>query len=126
MFKSVPRALRINVRPGMNVPAGKIGFKAAYPCVVKLLVTERGLRPLYNFSGPHYSDKFRVREVLTLGIYNKRTRKFVKSARTTTRAGAKYVVGQLTQPDSFTIDRSDDCGHGIHMFPDYKKAAALL
>lgn len=127
-FATVPKGFKVDVATGGTVPVGKIGFKAAGGKVVKCLITGSGVRPWYNGHGFSYVGKFRVRSVMVMGIID-RNGKLHNSASTNKRGGHGgrfvYRVGESKRPNGFTTNLNEDCGQGIHLFPDFDKAAAL-
>ena len=121
-FKHVPKWLQVNVKPGGKVKRGLIAFKAAGDRVVKVLITKAGLRPLHNLGGLRYDGKFRVREVMVVGIIDEGG---IYHDTAYTRNACTYRVGELVSPNGFSRSLKEDCGQGIHLFSTFDKAAKL-
>ena len=106
---------------GKVVPVGKVVYKRAGNCIVKMLVTKAGLVPR-GFNSPNQAPlrgKFRVAQVLVLGIVNGYSGNPETTA--TSSWNGRYIVGELYNPDGFTTNLNEDCGHGVHCFANVDK-----
>ena len=87
-----------------------IGWKKVNNCIIKLLIPEDAKR-LSATTNKCRCDKAKVLEITD--ISNGEQKEFIIN---TNYVVTKYEVGKIVKPDSFDVNRWNECSNGIHFF----------